>query len=310
MGWEPWHYVDTSGTLKRWAEKYGIDVSIERVDDYVDSLERFTNGEFDACTMTQMDALAFPVAQGVDTSVLIVGDYSNGNDGLVSHEAKTVPDIKGSNVLLVKYSVSHYLLNRALSKSKMTENDVEIVDTSDALILEAFSKDKGVNMVTWNPILQRAVGETDANVLFDSSQLPGEILDVMVVKTGGDERLNKVLVGAWFEVMEKLQREDKAVLSAMAESAGVTLVSIIKQLDATKMFYSPRKAVRIAQSNSLFKAMNNVRAFCFEQGLMGDIEDVDALGISFPSGKVLGDSENIKLRFDSRYMEMAVNNQL
>ena len=42
-----------------------------------------------------MDALTIPAAGGVDTTALIVGDFSNGNDGIVLKDGKTLADIKG-----------------------------------------------------------------------------------------------------------------------------------------------------------------------------------------------------------------------
>ncbi|HAD63561.1 MAG TPA: lipid kinase, partial [Alcanivorax sp.] len=36
----------------------------------------------------------------------------------------------------------------------------------------------------------------------------------------------------------------------------------------------------------------------------------DFIGIAFPGGKVLGDKGNIKLRFDTTYMQMADDGEL
>jgi len=53
------------------------------MNDYVESINQYSAGQFDGVTATNMDALSIPAAGGVDTTALIVGDYSNGNDGLV-----------------------------------------------------------------------------------------------------------------------------------------------------------------------------------------------------------------------------------
>src|SRR5688572_361493 len=75
---------------------------------------------------------------GVDTSAIIVGDFSNGNDGIVLKKGKTLADIKGQRVNIVELSVSHYLLARALATVKLTEKDIKTVNTSDADIVAAF----------------------------------------------------------------------------------------------------------------------------------------------------------------------------
>src|SRR5215510_9992719 len=83
VGWMPWDYADRSGILKKWADKYGITIKLTQVNDYVESINQYTAGSFDACVMTNMDMLTIPSAVGVDSTALIVGDFSNGNDGVV-----------------------------------------------------------------------------------------------------------------------------------------------------------------------------------------------------------------------------------
>jgi TRAP-type C4-dicarboxylate transport system substrate-binding protein len=49
--------------------------------------------------MTNMDALTIPAAGGVDSTALIVSDFSNGNDGIVlKGEGKTLADLKGMKI--------------------------------------------------------------------------------------------------------------------------------------------------------------------------------------------------------------------
>ena len=114
-GWMPWGYASSSGIIDKWADKYGIEIDVVQLNDYVESINQYTAGEFDGCGMTNMDALTIPAAGGVDSTALIVGDYSNGNDGLViKGEGKTLADLKGRPINLVELSVSHYFLARAL----------------------------------------------------------------------------------------------------------------------------------------------------------------------------------------------------
>ncbi|MDE2621108.1 MAG: lipid kinase, partial [Sphingomonadales bacterium] len=113
-GWMPWPYAEKSGILKKWADKYGIKINLIQVNDYVESVNQYTAGKLDGVGVTNMDALTIPAAGGKDTTALIMGDYSNGNDGIVMKAGKSVADLKGQTVNLVELSVSHYLLARAL----------------------------------------------------------------------------------------------------------------------------------------------------------------------------------------------------
>ncbi len=51
-----------------------------------------------------MDALSIPSAGGVDTTAVIVGDFSAGNDAVILKDGATLADIKGRDVNLVEFS--------------------------------------------------------------------------------------------------------------------------------------------------------------------------------------------------------------
>ena len=130
-----------------------------------------------------MDALTIPAAGGVDTTAIIMGDYSNGNDGIVLKKGKTLADIKGQKINLVELSVSHYLLARGLSTVKLQEKDIKTVNTSDADIVAASKSPDTTAVVTWNPQLLEVKADPGATLVFDSSKIPGEIKDLLVVNT-------------------------------------------------------------------------------------------------------------------------------
>src|ERR1700710_1687633 len=131
-GWMPWGWAADNGIVKKWADKYGIKIDVTQFNDYAESINQYTAGTFDALTVTNMDALSVPAAGGVDTTAVIIGDFSNGNDAVILKDKTNLADIKGQKVNLVQFSVSHYLLARALDSVKMSERDVTVVNTSDA----------------------------------------------------------------------------------------------------------------------------------------------------------------------------------
>lgn len=198
-GWMPWPYAEQSGILKKWADKYGVKIKLVQINDYVESLNQFTAGKIDGVTCTNMDALTIPAAAGMDTTVVMVGDYSNGNDGIVLKNGAGLAAIKGRSVNLVENSVSHYLLARGLESAGLKMSDVKVVNTSDADIVAAFSAPETQALVTWNPQLAQVKKAPGAKLVFDSSKIPGEILDLMVISTAAakaDPNLAKALTGA------------------------------------------------------------------------------------------------------------------
>jgi NitT/TauT family transport system substrate-binding protein len=317
VGWMPWAYAAEAGIVKKWADKYGIKIDVTQINDYVESINQYTAGKFDGVTVTNMDTLTIPSAGGVDTTALIVGDYSNGNDGVVLKNAKSIADIKGRSVNLVELSVSHYLLARGLSTVGLTEKDIKVVNTSDADIVAAFKSPDVSAVVTWNPQLSEVKAESKATLVYDSSKTPGEILDLLVVNTQtlkDNPELGKALAGAWYETMALMSDKGdkgKAARAAMGKLAGTDIAGYESQLNTTKMFYTPADAVKFATGGEVPKIMDLVRTFCFEHNLLGEkVKSKDKVGIALPSGKVLGDKNNVKMRFDVTYMKMAADKKL
>jgi len=318
-GWEPWEFIKQSGIMDKWAKKYGIDqIEITLVNDYIESINMYTAGQFDGCVMTNMDALTIPAVGGVDSTVLVVGDFSNGNDGIVLLNGNSVKDLQGRKLRIVELSVSHYLVTRALEMNGMQEKDLDLINTSDADIASLFvsetERDPKAAVCTWNPLLMQVRNVAGTNLVFDSSQIPGEIIDCLVVKTDAPENLKKALTGAWYEAMSVMNSHDQAgkdALEIMARSAGGTLAEFKAQLKTTKMFYTAREAADFTTSDQLKKTMDYVRTFSFDHGLYGEgAPDKNFVGMVFPDGSVLGDKNNIKLRFDDSYMALAAEGKL
>ena len=313
-GWEPWQLANHTGILKKWADKYGIKIELVLVNDYIDSINLFTSGGFQGCSMTNMDALTIPASGGVDSTALIVGDFSNGNDGIVMKNGSAVADLKGREVKLVQLSVSHYLLTRALELNGLTERDLKLVNTSDADIAAVFASDPNGVAVTWNPPLMQCRNVKGAALVFDSSQIPGEIIDLLVVRTDAPDKLKKALVGAWYETMKLMSgsgNEAKDAIQYMAKFAGGTEAEFRSQLRTTRMFYGAAEAATFAVSDQLKRTMEYVRSFCFSHDLYPkDATSKDFVGIQFPDGSTMGDTKNTKLRFDAAYMQMAADGKL
>ena len=318
VGWMPWDYAGSSGILKKWADKYGIEIELKRMD-YIPSVEAYVAEQVDACVMTNMDALALPATSGIDSTALIIGDYSNGNDAILTRGAPEVQDLAGKTVNLVELSVSHYLLARALETHGLAEGDVTLQNTSDADIGPVFLADSSQQaVVTWNPMVMEIEQAPGVDKIFTSADIPGEILDLMVVSTDvlkANPAFGKALVGAWYEVMAIMAQrggpEYEAAIAVMAEESGATPTEYEAQLKTTEMFYQPQEAVAYATGAEIQEKMNFVRQFCFDHGLLGEnASSVDIVGISYPDGTVQGSAENVKMRFDATFMQLAAEGKL
>ncbi|WP_299130572.1 putative urea ABC transporter substrate-binding protein [uncultured Amaricoccus sp.] len=317
VGWMPWGYAADTGIVRKWADKYGLTIEVTQFNDYVESINQYTAGAYDAVTLTNMDGLSIPAAGGVDTTAVIVGDFSNGNDAVILKDGAALADIEGRSVNLVEFSVSHYLLARALETLGKSEQDVAVVNTADPDMVGAFQTPDVTAMVTWNPMVSEIVKLPDATKVFDSAQIPGEIIDLMVANTEtitDNPDFAKALSGIWYETLALATAdtpEGAEARAAMGAASGTDQAGFEAQLTATKLFDKPAEAVAFVTSPDLATTMNHVRTFLFDKGLLGaGAPSADVVGIELPSGEVLGDGGNVKLRFTDDWMQRAADGAL
>ena len=320
VGWDPYQYMAKSGLLRKWGDKYGVTIKTQRFD-YAPSIDAFTSKNVDACTMTNMEALDLPAASGIDTTAIIIGDYSNGNDALIARDGNTLKNLPGKKVLLVEKTVSEYLLERAFVISGQADQlrKLKLVNTSDSSIVAAFMNDSSQSaVVTWKPLVSQLQKMKGATTLFDSSKIPGEILDLLVVRTevlkrpdGSGLKFAKAITGAWYEMLSQMSGGNEKVLTAVAAVSEDTLASYKEQLSTTHMMYKAQEADDMAASAELKEKMKLVRQFCFSHGLLGSgTKAPDDVAIEFPDGSIEGKKDRVRLRFDSAYMQMAAGGKL
>lgn len=316
-GWMPWYYAKESGIIKKWADKYGVKIDVKYMD-YVPSIEAYVAGQADAVTATNMETLDMPAAAGVDSSVVIMGDYSNGNDAVLTRNKLQLPDLKNQNVYLVEKTVSQYLLSRAMETVKMRESDAKIINVSDSDIAPSFLASKSQKaVVTWNPMVMEIEKNPGITRIFDSSKIPGEIQDLLVINTKvlkANPDFARALVGAWYEVMGIMSQPGSKAEKAIQEMADLAKTSPTEfkgQLKTTAMYYSPQAALDYTKSNELKAKQDLVRKFCFSHNLLGEsAPSADVVGIQYPDGSVQGDPKNIKMRYVDTFMEEAAHNKL
>ncbi len=229
VGWTPWSYLSRSGLLKKWADKYNVNIRVQRFD-YAPSLDAFVAKNIDACAMTNMEALDMPAAAGIDTTAIITGDYSNGNDALLTRRGLNLQQLSGKKMLLVEKTVSEYLFERAMTLNGLESQikKVKLVNTSDSDIATAFIADNSQDaVVTWKPMVSQIAKTKGVTEIFDSSKIPGEILDLMVVRTdvlnrpdGSGARFAKALAGAWYELMKMMSARGPETDKVLARNRG------------------------------------------------------------------------------------------
>lgn len=221
-GWTPWEIAIKKG----WFKEAGVEVEFEWMD-YVGSLDAYAAGNLDGCHMTNGDALVVGTDQ--PSVCILINDYSNGNDMLISEKSiESVKGLKGKKVGLEEGFVPHLLVLQALEDNGMTESDIEIVNTPTDQTPQVL-KTGAVNAIcAWQPSSGTALREVPGSkAIYTSADCPGLIYDCLFVtpeslKERRDDWMK--VIGVWYKVVEFLKNEDNIdeTLEILAGRVSVT----------------------------------------------------------------------------------------
>lgn len=295
-GWMPFQVMEAKGFLARRAADHGLQVKLVEFPVYMDSVTAFASGKLDGCALTAMEALQ-PAAAGVDTVAIVVNDTSNGGDGVLVRGIEDLHGLRGKEVLLAELSVSHYLLVRGLDSVGMKESDVKIKNTDGDEAGKAFAADPRVAAVTtWNPHLFQATEAGKGKVIFSSKDIPGEIIDLLVVNQRALQAtpaLGTVLTEAWYDAMRAIEdpaTRDEAI-AIMAAAAHASVEEFRKMMAGTDLYTDRARGAAFLEADATKATMERIKKFSIDHGLVKDA----AFSIGY------GPKATDKLRFDASY---------
>jgi len=142
----------------------------------------FRNGTVDGGLLSLDEALRL-IEDQQDVKVLVVTDISNGADVIMAKpEFHSMKDLRGHRIGAETTGLGAYVLFRALELSGLTPADVEIVPLEFSEQQPAFDRGLVDAVVTYEPV-RTQLKNAAARQIFDSTLIPGEIVDVLVVRT-------------------------------------------------------------------------------------------------------------------------------
>src|SRR5512141_2219860 len=141
-------------------------------------LRAYRNEAIDGMVIS-LDELFGLVADGFKPRISLVVDVAHGADAVVGRPGmRTMRDLKGKSVAVESSALGAFVLSRALALSGMEAGDVNVVHLESNEQPGAFEKGLVDGAVTFDPYRAQFL-KTGARTLFDSTQIPGEIVDLL-----------------------------------------------------------------------------------------------------------------------------------
>jgi len=189
-----------------------LDPAIVQLVEYPSASEvmrAYRNGAIDGMVIS-LDELFGLAADGLQPRIILVIDVSNGADVVVGRSGiRTMNDLKGKSVAVESSALGAFMLSRALAVNGMQPGDVNVVHLESNEQPSAFEKGQVDGAVTFDPYRAQFL-RAGANTLFDSSRIPGEIVDLVAVRSSVIENKPKAvetLLGGWLSATDYMKRD-------------------------------------------------------------------------------------------------------
>jgi NitT/TauT family transport system substrate-binding protein len=197
----------------------------------------FRNGVIDAAALT-LDEVLLLAQDGHRPCIVAVLDFSAGADAIVARPGvKTLAELRGRRIGVENGALGAYLLTRALQHGGVPRTAVEVLPLTVDEHERAYREGRVDALVTFEPARRRLLA-LGARVLFDSRRLPGEIMDVLVVRRDyldAHPQQARLLVDGWLRALATLRADPRAAAQRMAPRTGLTPQELLDGLAGLRL---------------------------------------------------------------------------
>ncbi|MCW8909643.1 MAG: ABC transporter substrate-binding protein [Gammaproteobacteria bacterium] len=191
-------------------------------------LRAFRNLAIEAASLT-LDEVLLLRQLDIPVSVILIHDFSNGADAIISHsDIQSVKQLQGKTVGVESSALGAFVLSRALETNNMALQDVSIRHINFEAHEKAFINNEVDAVVTFEPAINGLLS-AGANMIFDSTMMPGEIIDVLVVHQDCIDKyahaLNKLVTG-WFWALDYMDENQLEAYLNIAERLNVSVQQV------------------------------------------------------------------------------------
>jgi NitT/TauT family transport system substrate-binding protein len=259
------------GALGTIEKKWNVDIVLNYAE-YDPCLSLYGSNTTDAVCITNMDILA-PSLKRASVAILPTST-SVGGDACITVGIDSIDALKGKNTWGLEKSVSQFAFERVLESKGLNPKDFPFKNQDPAVAATGMQASQAdfESIMVWNPFaLQTLRLRKDAKVLFDSSSIPEEIIDMVVVgkealDRPGGKRFAYAIIESFYEVNKLIAdpKTQNSTLVALGEQFSKLNAEDMKLvLTQTKFYDSAAKALALFEGEKFRKeTMPMVAEFC------------------------------------------------
>jgi len=302
------------GELGPIEKKWNVDIELKEAD-YDSCLMMYGAGKCNAVCITNMDVLS--PSLGVQSVAVMPTSTSYGGDAcIVTDKIKNIKDLQKYKVYGLAKTVSEYCFARNLEILKEQESKYKFTNQDPGAAALAMQQGQNDAIVVWNPFVLETLNKNkNTRVLFDSTSIPGEIIDMLVVsqktldQKGGKE-FACAMIDTFYQVNKMIddkKTRDQTLIDLGSKFSHLDLKSMEKVVKQTRFYSTPAMGIALFTMGNSFPGnevknqpdlksiMTKVVDFCVSHAIV-DKKPAVSYGTDQKA-------EKSNLRFDPSYMK-------
>jgi len=194
-----------------------------------EEVRAYRNNEIEGAGLSIDQALVLAATQE-NIKIIAIMDISHGADVILGKpEITDMKALKGKKVGVESTSLGAFFIARALEKNGMSVKDIQIVSLETTEHERAYKQGQVDAVVTFGPARSKLLA-AGAKLLFDSSQIPGEIVDTISVSTeaiANSSDTIQALINGRFRALDYFEKNPQDAATRMAKRTKVTPEQIL-----------------------------------------------------------------------------------
>ena len=274
-GYEPLYLARQQGMLEE--EK----VHLVEFSSASQVIQSYRNNLIDAAALT-LDEVLLLLESGEQLKIVLVMDISNGGDAIIGQsDITSLSNISGKRVGVENNALGAYMLTRALETVNLSKESIEIIPLDINNQEKSFLQQKVDAVVTFDPVRTRLL-KSGGHLLFDSRQLPGEIVDVLVIR---DKYLNQYpesvqyLLNGWYQALAFIKEQPREAAKILGQRMKMSVEETLASYEGLELPDQKENQTLLNQKPEpqLLLSANKLMRIMIQQGLIKEKIDPSVL---------------------------------
>ncbi len=212
-------------------EKHHIAIEIGRYPSLAEAQKAMHDEQLDGLCASLSELLLIETRAEAELKVILIPDYSNGADLVIARKdaGSGFVDLKGARIGLIPGSMGELLLLRAFAAHAVASDDFTILPLPAKELWGSIHNSAIQVAVVGPPLSMELVKNPELQVLFQSSQIAGEMLDTLSLTAPilrQHPALKDRILQVWTDVLQFKADHPEAALPLLATQTGIPAAKI------------------------------------------------------------------------------------